>query len=150
MNRSMIIVVYFVCFMFGKTVPMATIMRCNDTHFPTKFSRTLDFPALWLPTTAIWGKSKDRGTPRVANASWSLLTMGMRLSIPSFPDMVLAPCHHCLLVLLLAPLAPRSHGIALAGACSTAHASIPVSHTKYFLKDALIYSIFQFTYKLWK
>ena len=73
---------------------------CHDTtHLPTKFSRTLLFPALWLPTTAICGRSRDNGTPIDEKASCSLLTMGMRNSIPTFPDILrylMWLCHYAI------------------------------------------------------
>jgi len=58
------------------------------TYRPTKFSSTLLFPALWLPTTAIWGRSSVRGTPNEANASCSLFTIGISCSMPKFPVML--------------------------------------------------------------
>ena len=70
----------------------------TTTHLPTKFSRTLLFPALWLPTTAICGKSKDIGTPDKEKASCNLFTIGMRVSIPKFPDILTLLAHSsCLL-----------------------------------------------------
>ena len=54
-------------------------------HLPTKFSKTLLFPALWLPTTAIWGRSILDGCPIWANASCILFITGIRSSIPLFP-----------------------------------------------------------------
>ena len=59
-----------------------------NSYLPTKFSRTLLLPALWLPTTAICGKSRDSGIPRLANTSCSLFTTGINCSIPTFPAMV--------------------------------------------------------------
>ena len=55
------------------------------THLPTKFSKTLLLPALWLPTTAIWGKSIEDGCPICAKASWILFITGIRSSMPLFP-----------------------------------------------------------------
>ena len=55
------------------------------TYRPTKFSNTLLFPALWLPTTAICGRSSVRGTPKDANASCNLFTIGINCSMPKFP-----------------------------------------------------------------
>jgi hypothetical protein len=60
----------------------------GDTHLPTKFSNTDDLPADCPPTTAIWGKSICIWTPNDVNASWSLLMIGMRLSIPWLPAMI--------------------------------------------------------------
>lgn len=59
-----------------------------STYLPTKFSKTDDLPADWPPTTAIWGKSICIWTPKLVNASWSLLMMGIRLSIPTLPDIL--------------------------------------------------------------
>ena len=58
---------------------------CIILYLPTKFSNTELFPALWLPTTAIWGRSKERGRPRDAKASCNLFTIGISCSIPTFP-----------------------------------------------------------------
>lgn len=44
---------------------------------PTRDSRTLDLPLLWLPTTATWGSSMVDWLPSWAKMSWSLLTMGI-------------------------------------------------------------------------
>jgi len=63
-------------------------MTRQNTYRPTKFSSTLLLPALWLPTTAICGKSSVRGTPSEANASCSLFTIGINWSIPAFPDIL--------------------------------------------------------------
>ena len=57
----------------------------NCTYFPTKFSKTELFPALWPPTTAICGKSICIWKPDWVNASCNLLTMGINASIPIFP-----------------------------------------------------------------
>ena len=59
----------------------------NDcfTNLPTKFSKTLLLPALWLPTTAIWGKSIVAVWPVCAKASISLFIIGMRSCIPLLP-----------------------------------------------------------------
>ena len=63
-----------------------------QTYFPTKFSKTEDFPADCPPTTAIWGRSMTMGTPRVVKASCMRLMMGIRASIPRFPDAILEFC----------------------------------------------------------
>lgn len=55
------------------------------TYFPTKFSRTELFPALWPPTTAIWGRSRLAFCPIAEKASCSLFTRGIRSSIPLLP-----------------------------------------------------------------
>ena len=62
------------------------------TYFPTKFSKTELLPALWLPTTAIWGRSSGLRSPRCENASCSLFTIWMRLCMPVFvePDISFA------------------------------------------------------------
>ena len=60
----------------------------KDSYLPTKFSSTELFPALWPPTTAIWGRSRHIWTPKDVNASWSLLTSGMSCSIPWLPDIL--------------------------------------------------------------
>ena len=54
------------------------------TYFPTKLSRTLDFPALCPPTTAIWGSSRPRFCPVTAKISCNLLIVLMISFIPSF------------------------------------------------------------------
>ena len=61
----------------------------KKNNLPTKFSKTLLLPALWLPTTAIWGKSRDKGIPSEANTSCNLFTIGINCSIPTFPDILL-------------------------------------------------------------
>ena len=58
-----------------------------NTHLPTKFSKTDDLPALWPPTTAIWGKSMVLETPSWVKMSCNLFMMGMRDSIPWLPAM---------------------------------------------------------------
>lgn len=60
----------------------------RPTYLPTKFSSTEDLPADCPPTTAIWGKSSCICTPNCVKASWSLFTMGMSCSIPTFPDIL--------------------------------------------------------------
>lgn len=66
---------------------ICTLKTCisSVTYRPTKFSNTLLFPALWLPTTAIWGRSMVDGCPIWAKASWILFITGIRSSIPLFP-----------------------------------------------------------------
>jgi len=56
-----------------------------DTYLPTKFSSTELLPALWPPTTAIWGRSSCICTPSCVNASCSLFTIGINCSIPVLP-----------------------------------------------------------------
>jgi len=51
------------------------------TYLPTKFSSTELLPADCPPTTAICGKSNCMCTPRDVNASCSLLTIGIKLSM---------------------------------------------------------------------
>ena len=58
------------------------------TYFPTKFSKTDDFPADCPPTTAIWGRSITIGTPSFVKASCIRLIIGIKFSIPVFPDMI--------------------------------------------------------------
>ena len=59
------------------------------SYFPTKFSKTEDFPADWPPTTAICGKSMTMGTPSCVKASCIRLMMGMRASIPRLPGVAI-------------------------------------------------------------
>lgn len=70
-------------------------LYCIIIYLPTKFSNTELFPALWLPTTAIWGRSKERGRPKDAKASCNLFTIGISCSIPTFPA-ILAICFRVL------------------------------------------------------
>ena len=72
----------------------------KSTYFPTKFSKTEDFPADCPPTTAIWGKSICMWTPNWVKASCIRLMIGMRDSIPWLPAMVTV----CLLSFLLSNL----------------------------------------------
>lgn len=58
-------------------------------YLPTKFSNTELLPALCPPTTAICGRSRLQLWPMPLKASWSLLTSGIKSSIPRLP-MVLA------------------------------------------------------------
>lgn len=55
------------------------------TYLPTKFSSTELLPALWPPTTAIWGRSRFAFCPMAENASCIRLTSGIRSSMPRFP-----------------------------------------------------------------
>lgn len=59
----------------------------SETCLPTKFSKTELFPADCPPTTAICGKSSCIWTPNWVKASWSLFTIGINCSIPTFPVM---------------------------------------------------------------
>ena len=49
--------------------------------FPTKDWRTLLLPALWLPTTAIWGSWRPKATPALVKVSWSLLIIRISSSV---------------------------------------------------------------------
>ena len=60
----------------------------SATYFPTKFSKTDDFPADCPPTTAICGRSMTIGTPSLVKASCIRLMIGIKLSIPWLPDMI--------------------------------------------------------------
>lgn len=55
------------------------------TYFPTKFSSTELFPALWPPTTAICGRSRLAFWPMAEKASCIRFTSGIKSSIPRFP-----------------------------------------------------------------
>lgn len=55
------------------------------TYFPTKFSSTELFPALWPPTTAICGRSRFAFCPMEEKASCMRFTRGIKSSIPRFP-----------------------------------------------------------------
>lgn len=54
-------------------------------YFPTKFSSTELFPALWPPTTAICGRSRLAFCPIAVKASCIRFTIGIKSSIPRFP-----------------------------------------------------------------
>ena len=74
------------------TAPVITGSETIFTYLPTKFSRTLLLPALWLPTTAIWGRSSDNGIPNDEKTSCSLFTIGINCSMPTFPDILAIIC----------------------------------------------------------
>ena len=59
--------------------------------YPTMLSSTLLLPLLWLPTTAICGRSTG-GMSRGANASCSLLMIGMSSfrGMPPFSDALMS------------------------------------------------------------
>lgn len=61
-------------------------MKFSSTYLPTKFSSTELLPADCPPTTAICGKSNCICTPRDVNASCSLLTIGIKLSMATYCD----------------------------------------------------------------
>ena len=61
-----------------------TALGFISSYFPTQFSSTELFPALWPPTTAIWGRSMGDCIPRDVNASCSLFTMGISSSMEGF------------------------------------------------------------------
>jgi len=46
---------------------------------PTRASRTLDLPLLWLPTTATWGRSMVDWLPTRAKMSWRRFTREITL-----------------------------------------------------------------------
>lgn len=72
--------------MVGCTGPRQHALQPGKaTYFPTKFSSTELFPALWPPTTAIWGRSRFAFCPMAEKASCMRFTRGIKSSIPRFP-----------------------------------------------------------------
>lgn len=57
------------------------VIKNVSTYLPTKFSNTELLPADWPPTTAICGRSNCMWTPSWVNASCSLLTIGISVSM---------------------------------------------------------------------
>lgn len=64
-----------------KQIILFCIRLDKHTYLPTKFSSTELLPADCPPTTAICGKSNCMCTPSDVNASCSLLTIGIKLSM---------------------------------------------------------------------
>lgn len=68
-------VVWTSCRTSGRRVQMSDPLGRKSR--PTSASSTLDFPLLWLPTTATWGRSMVEPLPSCAKMSCSLFTMGI-------------------------------------------------------------------------
>lgn len=67
------------------TAPRLGSKQFQGSYLPTKFSRTELFPALWPPTTAIWGRWRLQTCPTLLRVSCRRLTSGIRSSIPWLP-----------------------------------------------------------------
>lgn len=110
------------------------------TYFPTKFSSTELFPALWPPTTAICGRSRLAFWPMAEKASCMRFTRGIKSSIPRLPIFAVQSeayafpqsdqQMYCLLLLLFVIPSPRHPRVQRASCCELSPVSLggPLPH----------------------